>query len=147
MADPEDTYNWRRLDERLTTSGQPTQEQLEAIAGLGPEIVVNLGFHTHPKALPDEAASVAALGLDYVHQPVNFQNPTRADLDTFFDTMDRLRGRMVHVHCIANWRVSAFLYSWRIERQGWDPARARADLDAIWTPEGPWIALVETGLL
>lgn len=142
MSDPEDIYNWRRLDERLTTSGQPTEAQLRAIAGLGVECVVNLGLHSHPKALPDETASVKALGMDYVHQPVDFQNPTRADLERFCDLMDRLDGRTVHVHCIANYRVSAFLYRWRVDRLGWDAAKARTDLDAVWTPDGPWAAIV-----
>jgi protein tyrosine phosphatase (PTP) superfamily phosphohydrolase (DUF442 family) len=142
MGDPTDIYNWRRLDERLTTSGQPTEEQLRAIAGLGVETVVNLGLHTHAKALPDERASVTALGMAYVHQPVEFSAPTAADLERFCDLMDRLQGRTLHVHCIANWRVSAFLYRWRIDRLGWDRDRARVDLDAIWTPEGPWAAIV-----
>jgi protein tyrosine phosphatase (PTP) superfamily phosphohydrolase (DUF442 family) len=144
MRDPEDTYNWRRLDERLTTSGQPTEAQLQAIAALGVECVVNLGLHSHPKALPDEGASVAALGMDYVHQPVDFQNPTVEDLIRFCDLMDRLHGRAIHVHCIANWRVSAFLYRWRVDRLSWNEAKARVDLDAIWTPEGPWAALTQT---
>lgn len=142
MGDPEDIYNWRRLDERLTTSGQPSEAQLQAIATLGVDCVVNLGLHTHPKALPDERGTVTALGMDYIHQPVDFQNPTAADLDRFCEAMDRLQGRTVHVHCIANWRVSAFLYRWRIDRLGWAPSRARPDLDAIWTPEGPWAAIV-----
>lgn len=81
--------------------------------------------------------------MDYIHQPVEFQNPTPDDLARFCDLMDRLDGRTIHVHCIANFRVSAFLYRWRIDRRGWDKARARADLDAIWTPEGPWAAIVE----
>src|SRR3954463_11372947 len=147
MHDPEDLYNWRRLDRRLTTSGQPTEAQLAAIAALGVDCVVNLGLHTHPKALPDETASVAALGMAYIHQPVDFQNPTAEDLARFCNLMDGLQGRTVHVHCIANWRVSAFLYRWRIDRLGWDKARARADLDAIWTPEGPWAAIVGDGAL
>ncbi len=146
MSDPEDIYNWRRLDARLTTSGQPTEAQLQAIAALGTEVVVNLGLHTHPKALADERASVSALGMDYVHQPVDFQNPTTEDLTRFCDLMDSLQGRTVHVHCIANWRVSAFLYRWRIDRLGWEEARARPDLDAIWTPEGPWAELATPAL-
>jgi hypothetical protein len=35
MADPEDIYNWRRLDDRITTSGQPTEEQLAGIQAIG----------------------------------------------------------------------------------------------------------------
>jgi protein tyrosine phosphatase (PTP) superfamily phosphohydrolase (DUF442 family) len=78
--------------------------------------VVNLGLHTHEKALPDEAASVAALGMTYVHMPVDFINPTAADLSAFCDVMDALRDKTIHVHCIASYRVSAFLYRYRIDR-------------------------------
>jgi hypothetical protein len=35
MTDPEDTYDWRRLDDRMTTSGQPTEPQLADIQALG----------------------------------------------------------------------------------------------------------------
>jgi hypothetical protein len=35
MADPEDINNRRRLDDRITTSGQPTETQLIDIERLG----------------------------------------------------------------------------------------------------------------
>jgi len=57
MADPETIYNWRRLDDRITTSGQPTEPQLADIHALRASAnIVNLGLHTHDNALPDEAA-------------------------------------------------------------------------------------------
>jgi protein tyrosine phosphatase (PTP) superfamily phosphohydrolase (DUF442 family) len=142
MTDPIGIYNWRRLDERLTTSGQPTEAQLTDIRALGVDYVVNLGLHTHEKALPDEAASVAGLGMTYVHMPVDFQNPTAADLAAFCVLMDDLRDKTIHVHCIANFRVSAFLYRYRVDRLGWDRSRAAPDLEAIWRTEGPWAAIV-----
>ena len=58
MADPEGIYHWRRLDDRITTSGQPTEGQLAEIRDLGVRHIVNLALHTHEKALPDETASV-----------------------------------------------------------------------------------------
>ena len=67
MSDTTDIYNWRRLDSRVTTSGQPTEEQLAGLSKLGIGHVINLGLHTHEKALPDEAASLARLGLTYIH--------------------------------------------------------------------------------
>jgi hypothetical protein len=63
MADPETIYNWRRLDNRLTTSGQPTEPQLADIHALDVRHIVNLALHTHVKALPDDAASVSRLVL------------------------------------------------------------------------------------
>jgi hypothetical protein len=56
--------------------------------------------------------------------------------------MERLEAEPVHVHCIANYRVSAFLYRYRREVRGMDEARARADLEAIWQPEGVWAAFI-----
>ena len=67
MADPETIYNWHRLDDRITTSGQPTEPQLADIQALGVRRIINLGLHSHEKALPDEAASVRRLGMRYIH--------------------------------------------------------------------------------
>jgi hypothetical protein len=35
MVDPEYIYHWHRLDDRITTSGQPSETQLADIAALG----------------------------------------------------------------------------------------------------------------
>src|SRR5712675_2506475 len=100
MADPEAIYNWQRLDNRITTSGQPTEPQLADIRALGVRHIVNLGLHSHEKALPDEAASVSRLGMTYIHIPVDFQNPTAADFASFCSAMGELKEVPVHVHCI-----------------------------------------------
>ena len=142
MADPETIYNWRRLDDRITTSGQPTEPQLADIQTLGVKHVVNLGLHTHEKALPDEAGSVRGLGMTYTHIPVDFQNPTEQDFEQFCAAMEQFKDAPVHVHCIANYRVSAFFYRYRRDVLGWDDANARADMDAIWHPEGVWAAFI-----
>ena len=112
------------------------------IRALGVGHVVNLGLHSHEHALPDEAASVAALGMTYIHIPVDFQNPTEADFDRFCETMAVLKDVPVHVHCIANYRVSAFFYRYRRDVLGMDAALARADLDRLWRPEGVWAAFI-----
>jgi hypothetical protein len=75
MADPETIYNWRRLDDRITTSGQPTERQRADIGALGVRHIINLGLHTHEKALPDEAASVGLLGHDVHPYPGRFPEP------------------------------------------------------------------------
>jgi uncharacterized protein (TIGR01244 family) len=138
MADPDTIYNWRRLDDRITTSGQPTELQLADIERLGVQHIVNLALHTHEKALPDEAGSVRSLGMTYTHIPVNFQNPTQQDFDQFCAVMEQFKDAPVHVHCIANYRVSAFFYRYRRDVLGWEDVRARADMDAIWKREGVW---------
>jgi uncharacterized protein (TIGR01244 family) len=138
MADPETIYNWRRLTDRITTSGQPTEPQLADIQALGVAHVVNLALHTHEKALPDEAGTVRSLGMTYTHIPVDFQNPTQQDFEQFCAVMEQFKDAPMHVHCIANYRVSAFFYRYRRDVLGWDDAKARAEMEAIWHPEGIW---------
>ena len=135
-------YNWRPLDARITTSGQPSERELAGLAAAGVAHVVNLGLHSHARALPDEAASVAALGMRYTHLPVAFDAPTEQDFQNFRRVMERVGDEAVHVHCIANYRVSAFFYRYRRDVLGWDEAAARADLEAIWTPDPVWSAFI-----
>jgi protein tyrosine phosphatase (PTP) superfamily phosphohydrolase (DUF442 family) len=142
MADPETIYNRRRLDGRITTSGQPTEPQLADIRTLGVRHVVNLALHTHEKALPDETASVSALGMTYTHIPVDFHNPTEQDFEQFCSVMAQLKDEPVYVHCIANYRISAFFYRYRRDVLGWDDNKARAEMEAIWHPEGVWAGFI-----
>jgi len=140
--DPSDITNWRRLDARVTTSGQPTEAQLSEIQKLGVTTVINLGLHTHEKALPDEAGSLAALGIKYVHIPAPFDAPDETHYEQFRAAMRRSEGESVHVHCIANMRVSAFLYRYQREELGKPEAESRALMDSVWRPGGAWAALI-----
>lgn len=139
MTDPA-ILNWRRLDADLTTSGQPNEEQLAQIAALGIRDVINLGLHSHPRALADEAASAAALGMRYVHIPVEFNAPGEDDFARFQAAMAEAGDRPVHVHCIVNARVSAFLY--RRRRDAIGEATARAEMESVWKPGGVWAAFI-----
>jgi protein tyrosine phosphatase (PTP) superfamily phosphohydrolase (DUF442 family) len=68
--------NCKYIDEHICTSGQPSEEQLISIAEAGYQLIINLGLHTDPRyALKDERATVVALGLDYIHIPVKFDDP------------------------------------------------------------------------
>ena len=93
MPDLESIYHWRRLDDRITTSGQPTEPQLKDLHALGIRHIVNLGLHSHEKALPDETASVSRLGMTYIHIPVDFQNPTDQDFDQNLRRHGAVEGR------------------------------------------------------
>lgn len=142
MRDPDNIPNWYRLDDRIKTSGQPSAADFGDIHALGVGHVVNLGLHDHPLALADEAGVLAALGMNYVHIPIVFDAPTEADFARFCEVLDALGDTPVHVHCIVNARVSAFLYRYRRERLGCAERHARAALDTIWQPGGVWAAFI-----
>jgi protein tyrosine phosphatase (PTP) superfamily phosphohydrolase (DUF442 family) len=139
--------NYLRIDAALATSGQPSVDELGAVASDGTEVVINLALHDDPRySLPDEAGTVSALGMTYVHIPVKFDAPAESDLFAFFDAMERHRGRKLYVHCAANKRVSAFLGLYRVIREGWDADRAFAPMHEIWEPNAAWAPFIEAML-
>ena len=136
-------YNYRRLTDLIATAGQPSEEELAAVARAGFEVVVNLALHDVEYSLPDERRTVESLGMRYVHIPVVWERPLRADLERFFEVMDELTGKRIFVHCAANKRVSAFMALYRQLRQGLSPEAVTPDVHAIWEPDDAWRRFLE----
>jgi protein tyrosine phosphatase (PTP) superfamily phosphohydrolase (DUF442 family) len=136
-------YNFLPISEAVATAGQPTVEQFEAIREAGYQVVVNLALPTSDNALPQEAALVESLGMQYVAIPVVWESPTLADLHRFFAVIEANQDKKVFVHCAANMRVSAFIYLYRRLRQGLDEAQARQALHQIWQPNPVWQAFID----
>jgi uncharacterized protein (TIGR01244 family) len=131
--DPEHIACWQRLDSRTTTSGRLTAEDVAALAGLGVRHVINLALEDSPGALAGEAGLLARAGLRYTHIPVAFDSPKEAQFAAFRAAYEG-DDAPVHVHCIMNWRVSAFFYRYNREK-GMDEAEARAIMARQWSPE------------
>ena len=139
-------YNMLPLTDDLGTSGQPTSAQLAAIKEAGYAVVINLATGKTPRDLPNEADVVAAQGMEYIHIPVIWENPTEADLARFFEAMDATQDKKRFVHCIANMRVSAFLFLYRVLRQGMPVEEARASMAQIWEPNPIWHKFINDAL-
>lgn len=123
------------LGDKLLTGGMPTIAQLGDARQAGVQTVINLAMPDSERALPNEAATVEALGMEYVGIPVRWDAPTRYDLEQFMDAMDARKGRKLLVHCQANYRVSGFIALYRVLRLGWEREAALKDLRRIWNPE------------
>jgi protein tyrosine phosphatase (PTP) superfamily phosphohydrolase (DUF442 family) len=142
-TDPiEQLTNYYPISPLILTAGQPTAEQIALIGQAGCQVVINLARPTSPNALVDEAELVAAQGMDYVAIPVVWEEPTLDDLARFFAVMDANRERRVFVHCVVNYRVSTFIYLYRVLRQSADPDEAIWDLRSIWEPDETWSAFI-----
>lgn len=142
MRDLPEVLNWRRLNSRITLSGQPTEEQLSDIKGLGVTHVINLGPHSNKGSLPDEPGTVTGLGMRYTYIPVDFGNPTMEDFARFCDAIEASETETIHVHCIYNARVTAFFYRYALMGKGATLAQAFALMDGIWRPGGVWAAFI-----
>ena len=133
-SDPEDMRAWQRLAADTTTSGRVEGADVARLAGIGVRHVINLALDGHPDALADEAALLAAQGIDYTHIPVPFDAPGEAHFAAFRAALDE-GARPVHVHCIMNWRVSAFFYRFNRDVRAMAEPEARALMEAHWSPE------------
>ncbi|MBX7494327.1 protein tyrosine phosphatase family protein [Qipengyuania sp. 6B39] len=147
MADPEDIRGWQRLSSSVTTSGKLDPHDPARLAAIGVRHVINLALDDHPEALADEEALLAAEGIGYTHIPIPFDRPEAHHYDSFRQALDQADGP-VHVHCIMNYRVSAFFYLLHIA-QGMETGEARALMGRQWDPLGgtdqrsaPWAALI-----
>lgn len=141
-----DIYNFLLLADGTGTAGQPTAAQLAAIKAAAYDVVINLATGTTPRDLPNEAERVTELGLEYIHIPVIWDNPTEENLARFFDAMDENRDKKRFVHCIANMRVSAFIFLYRVLRQGVPQEEAQATLNQLWEPNVIWQKFIDAAL-
>ena len=148
MSDPGDIRAWQRLSERITTSGRLQEGDPARLAEIGVRHVINLAMPDHPEALPDAESKFAAQGIAYTHIPVPFAAPEEAHFEAFVGALEAAEGP-VHVHCIANWRVSAFFYRWHRDARGMPEPEARALMEQQWSPEtsdypgaSAWAALI-----
>ena len=77
--DIEASYNFRRMSERLTTSGIVPPDGLKALQAQGYEVVINLLPDTGRDAIPNERDIVESQGIEYIYIPVDFKQPTSSD--------------------------------------------------------------------
>jgi protein tyrosine phosphatase (PTP) superfamily phosphohydrolase (DUF442 family) len=130
----DESYNFRRVDDRVTTSGIVGVPQLEELGAQGYEAVVNLKPDIEVELGADEGALVRDQGIDYVYLPVDFDAPTHADYEAFAEAMDAHEGEKVHVHCAANYRVTAFYGVYAVDRDRWTEDQAGAFVRDVWDP-------------
>lgn len=146
-GDPEGIRNWQRRPDGITTSGRLEAGDPQRLAAIGVRHVVNLALDDHPEALRDEGVLMAAAGIAYTHIPVPFDAPTHDHVAALQRALTAHPGPH-HVHCIMNWRVTAFFYL--IDRAAGVPeSEAAARMSAVWNPlessdprAAPWRALL-----
>ncbi|MFN2152529.1 MAG: protein tyrosine phosphatase family protein [Anaerolineales bacterium] len=139
-------YNYLPLSSRIATSGQPTAQQIRAIAEAGFEVVINLALPTSDNALINEKELVETTGMRYVQIPVVWEQPTEANLASFLHAMTMYESQRVFIHCAANMRVSVFMALYRIRSLGWSRDDAMQMVYEIWKPNEIWSRFIEQNL-
>ena len=132
-GDPADIRAWQRLGEDVTTSGRLEERDPARLAAIGVRHVINLALDNHPEALAEEAHRLAGQSIGYTHIPVPFDAPGEDHFAAFCAALDAAEAP-VHVHCIMNWRVSAFFYRYHLVHGMAEP-EARALMEQQWSPD------------
>ncbi len=140
----ENIVNCLRLSPRIASSGQPEEDQFRHIARAGYHLVVNLAMPDSDHAIPEEGHIVAALGMDYVHIPVPFDAPTPDHLRRFLGVMRAYPAENLWIHCVVNYRASAFLYHYWRRDLGASEEEARSVLHPAWEPDPVWTRFMTT---
>lgn len=134
------------ISENLVTAGQPTAESLAGLSKLGFKAVINLAPPTVPDAVANESQIIGDQGMAYVNIPVQWSKPTEEDFQAFAETMKRLQGQKVLVHCQANMRASAMTFLYRVIVAKENPALAYETVLKVWAPKDQWKELINSQL-
>jgi protein tyrosine phosphatase (PTP) superfamily phosphohydrolase (DUF442 family) len=140
-----DLYNYLYWNEKLSSSGMPKPEQLKSVADAGVQTVINLATAKSEGAIPNEDELVRNLGMKYIHIPVDWNNPTKQELDDFMRAMEEHENEHILVHCQANYRATAFVAMDGVLRQGWSADDALEGMHKVWhEEENPiWAMFIE----
>jgi len=142
----EQIANFYQLDENTGTSGQPEAGQFSDISAAAYEIVLNLALSDSPNAIENESTIISKLNMSYVHVPVDFKTPTLGDLESFFDQMEKHKNKKIFVHCVMNWRVSAFMFLYHTIKCDMPVTDALQHMNAVWEPESVWQEFIDNAL-
>jgi protein tyrosine phosphatase (PTP) superfamily phosphohydrolase (DUF442 family) len=142
----EKIVNFYQIDENIGTSGQPEAEQFEDISTAGYEIVLNLSLSDSPNVIKNENEIISKLNMIYIHVPVDFKTPTLEDLESFFKQMDKHKNKRVFIHCVMNWRVSAFMFLYHTIKCQLPMYDALQHMNAVWQPEPTWQKFIDKAL-
>ena len=136
--------NYIKINENIATSGQPTKQQFEQISKEGYEIVINLAVFNSEGKIEHEDDIVSSLGMTYIHIPVEFLEPSKKNLKDFVDILSSLGNKKVWVHCIMNYRVSAFMYVYHkyILKTPFDNINLAVFKE--WSPDEKWQKIMKT---
>ena len=128
----DEIYNYIKVNDRLITGGQPTEDQLRDAAAEGFTAVINLAPVNPPYTPVDEGGLVRSLGMTYHYIPVQWNNPTDEDFAAFERAMVAAADDRLLIHCAANFRVTAFYSLYAQRHLGWSKEQAEAFRARIW---------------
>lgn len=135
--------NYIKINENISTAGQPSIEQFQQIKNENFDVVINLALSSATNALENEDKVVSELGMTYIHLPVDFEEPKLSDLNLFLRIMSGIKDKKVFIHCAKNYRVTAFMYIYHKHVLNTPFEQIDVSMFEQWTPSQKWQDLIK----
>ncbi|WP_424686462.1 MAG: protein tyrosine phosphatase family protein [Halarcobacter ebronensis] len=136
--------NYIKINENISTAGQPSVEQFVKIKDKNFDVVINLALSSATNALENEDKVVSELGMTYIHLPVDFEEPKLSDLNLFLRIMSSIKDKKVFIHCAKNYRVTAFMYIYHKHVLNTPFENIDVSIFEEWSPSQNWQSLMKT---
>ena len=131
--------NYYKVPNLFDTSGQPNEQELRLLAKVGYQVIINLSIKSilNGKNI-NEKDLLDSLKVEYIHLPVDYNNPTDEDFKKFILYLHKYKNKKLWIHCEAKHRVSAFIYRYRRDVLNLPHEMIIRDMETIWTPNEVW---------
>ena len=116
--------NFRKIDDQISISGQPTTSDLDALVEQGFRTIVNLRTEDEAGAMHDEEREVENRALNYAAIPVS---PTLLDdlsVARFSQALESVDGTPALVHCKSAGRAGLMTLLHLAVKHGWSVEHA-----------------------
>lgn len=134
--------NYVAYDDTLSSGGALTTDALKRLHKDGLERVIFLAYSDQERSLENADRVVDELDMDYIHIPVKWGAPDAGHFALFAGVMQAAPKQKTLVHCQANFRASAFSMLYRVIYDDVPLAKAKADMNAVWTPDETWTTFI-----
>ena len=139
-----DLSNYRQYSETLASAGQPNSQHLKALADQGVERIIYLAYTNNDTAIVSEDTKALDLGMEYIHIPVDYRNPTLSDFQYMNAILQTSPDKNTLIHCQINYRASVFSFLYRVVSLGTPVEEALNDMKSVWTPSGIWVDYIHS---
>jgi len=116
----------------VTCSGTLKKVNLQSLFDEGYKAVINLLPDDSEYAVEGEKRAFEESGIHYVYIPVDWDEPKHSDFETFESELKAIEGKKVHIHCAANFRVTAFYSIYAFRNRGWSKTELSGFVGSIW---------------
>jgi len=118
-VDPKALPNFQEvIKQQIYRGGAPTYWGMKKLKEIGIHTIIDLRIE---KINREEKKKAEELGFTWIHLPMGSEAPTRKQVETFLDTLDKAEEEPVYVHCQHGAdRTGAMIGIYRMRAQDWD---------------------------